>query len=433
MFSKRATREQGFEQSPAVTGVFGLILNAVGLLSLATPTLFAISLVAVLATALLGISLPLAMIVGILILVFFAAGARRLRAERTSRLLGYLGIATRLNLPLPEFLDALQIGEGGAMARQTRRIADNLRAGTSLGEALFIHAPNIPSHQTAVIWRGERMGRLRQAFAHIADRARCEVKDAEAGRHDIALQYTLLTMVVLLGLASAVAAFIIPKYEEIFLDFDAAMPAFTSFTFGWAQKLGSVLLVISALALMWIAGGATYSMRYGMERIHGPLRRLAEPIWWRVPVLSRSTRARAWADACFAIEQAMRTGRPIAEAIDIARHPLQSRVANKKLIAFAQALRDGAAVSDAAKRAGLPPLIVGMLGTAGAMTQPAEVFAFLTRYYNERTSALEVLVRAAILPFVTLLAACMVAWFVFAIFYPLILLIEQTIQHTGFA
>ena len=58
-----------------------------------------------------------------------------------------------------------------------------------------------------------------------------------------------------------------------------------------------------------------------------------------------------------------------------------------------------------------------MLGTASAVAQPADVFAFLCRYYTERVSPAEALLKAAALPFATLVAAMCVAWFVFSIFH----------------
>ena len=90
-------------------------------------------------------------------------------------------------------------------------------------------------------------------------------------------------------------------------------------------------------------------------------------------------------------------------------------------------------MTDAAKAARLPGLFVGMLSTATAATQPADVFAFLCRYYTERVSPTEALVKAAALPLATLVAAACVAWFVFSLFYPLIVLIEATIEATGLA
>ena len=408
-------------------------IDLVGVFAMSIPALFALGMVAGTLMALVGTAGMLSDFFLVLGFILLCSALRRLQTERKCRLLNYLKLATAQNLPLPEFLDALRKGEGPTIGRRAEQIAEELRMGGGLGEALMAHVPDIPLHQSAVIWRGEQAGRLGEAVAHVADNEMNRSRATQSNRNDVALQYALFIFIVLLGMASVVGAFILPKFVEIFIDFDTPIPRFTALLIDWVAVFSPVLLLVSVIALLGVIGWSMHGLFHPSEKIIGPMRRLLEPVLWRIPVLCEGFRSRALADACFMIEQAMRAGRPLPDAIEAARHPLQSRVMDKRLQRFAHGLRQGQSMTDAARAAGLPALFVGMLGTASAATQPADVFAFLCRYYTERVSPAEALLKAAALPLATLIAAICVAWFVFSIFYPLIVLIEATIQATGLA
>jgi type II secretory pathway component PulF len=407
------------------------VINLLGVFALSIPSLFVLGAIATVLVILTGAGGYLINFIILIGFVLLGSAARRMQIERKCRLLNYLKLATAKNLPLPEFLDTLRNGEGYGVGTRAGLIADDLRLGFGLGEAMINHVPEVPLHQSAVIWRGEQAGRLSESVARVADNASSLSRDTPSARNDIALQYALVVFIALLGLTSLVGMFVLPHYVEIFEDFQADYPAITKYTWDWVAVFSPVLLVVSIIALLGIIGWTTHGLFHTSELFFGPLRRVMEPLWWRVPVLSSAYRNRALADACFMIEQAMRSGRPLPEAIESARHPLQSSVIDKRLDRFAQHLRQGQSLTDAAKAAKLPPLVVGMLGTASAASQPADVFDFLCRYYTERVSPLEAMLKAAMLPLATLLAATCVAWFVFSIFYPLVVLIEASIDWTG--
>jgi|GEM_PF-3156959 len=415
-----------------VSGPGRMLLNILGIFLLSVPALFVLSVLTFLLAAFTNIAASIFSFISLLCLGLVAAAVRRLRAECSGRLLGYLGLAARQNLPIPEFLDALQRGEGPGMRRRARLIAEDMRLGATLGEALFAHAPEIPAHQTSIIWRGEYAGRLSESIDHVASRASNESRDAQSSRSDIATQYALFLFVALLGVAGAASIFVIPNYIEIFADFGIDIPEITRITFFWIGNIGPLISFLAVGALMAVVGWSAYTMFHSSENVIGPLRRMTERLWWHMPLCSISYRNRAWADACFLIEQAMRAGRPLPEAIDVARHPVHSSVVNSRLRMFASLLREGAPMPKAARDANLPALIAGMLGTASDAVDPADVFAFLSRYYAQRVTPVEALLRASALPIITLLASILVGWFVFSIFYPLVVLIEQTAKESGY-
>lgn len=411
-----------------------LVLDLIGMAGLALPVLGAVWMlsvgVSILAGPLFAVMFTFILLLG---LVLIGSAVRRVKRERGAALLSYVELGVRLNLPLPEFLETLGRGEGALLGQRAQRMAWTLREGGGLGEAICRHAKDLPATQAAVVWRGEQSGRLREAVARASGNLRRQNRDARATHGDAAMQYAMLVMVVLLGLMGLFSVILLPKYINIFNDFDVDFPAITRITFQNSGLLSLVLVLGSLAGLLLLVGWSAYGMVRDSQAVGGPMRRVLEPVLWRLPVLSRSMRSAAWADACFMIEQAMRAGQPLPDAIESAGHPAICGVVDRRLARFARHLRAGRGPADAARAARLPAFIVGMLGTANAAAQPADTFAYLCRYYTHRVSIAEQLVRATALPLLTLALASAVAWFVFALFYPLVILIERTLEVTGYA
>ncbi|MEO0476816.1 MAG: type II secretion system F family protein, partial [Planctomycetota bacterium] len=185
-------REQPAAPPGSKTDPIRYAINVAGVFALAIPSGFVLMVAAFILTLIAGFMGYLTSFFVLIGFVLIGSALRRLQIERKCRLLNYLKLATERNLPLPEFLDALQQGEGGGVRRRAERIADDLRMGSGLGAALIAHVPEVPLHQSAVIWRGEQTGRLREAVAHVADSQTTESRNTQSARNDIALQYALV-------------------------------------------------------------------------------------------------------------------------------------------------------------------------------------------------------------------------------------------------
>jgi len=358
--------------------------------------------------------------------------AGRLRRQRGEEMLAYLEQAVRLNLPIPDFFEAMAANEGSGMARRSARIAQSLTEGASVAQSIAWYAPNISTQQVGLIWRGESLGRLREVLTRVLQCERRRNNEIHRISPSSTRTYALTVTTMLLALMAIASVLIAPQYRGIFEDFDTPLPWITRVTFELSQPLQILLLLAAATALLGSLGVGGYSLFFGTEGLTEPLRRRLEPLWWRLPIVSSAYRSRKLADACFLIQEAMRAGQSLPDAIDNAAHPLISPTMDKRLKLMAQGLRAGLPLSQAASQAAWPTLMVGMLGTATISENPADVFAYLQRYYETRTGYALVFLRAASMPLLTLLMAFMVGWFVLSLFYPLVVLIEYSSVISGY-
>lgn len=369
----------------------------------------------------------------LILVMIWATGLERFNREQGASLIRYLHMAVRLNLPLADYLDQVARGERGLLQRQAKSIALHLRAGLGLGDVLMKVPTELPRHQAALIWRGEACGQVRPALDRLIAQTLRRDKDRPGTMSSTnVLAYAAFVLAVLCLVTAYMNALIIPKFVEIANDFDVPLPWITLVTFRTLGAFAFPLGLLAGAAMLWMIGWTFYRAWRGSRKMLDPLRRWFEPVVWRVPILSAGHRSRAYADACFLIAQAMRAGQPLPEAVHNAATPVISRVLSDRLGQFGAALERGLDPADAARAAGLPGLFAGMFKTAEHSGDPAEVFEYLTRFYDSRSNPLEAALRAAALPAVTLALALLTGWLVLAIFYPLVSLIEATNAGTGY-
>ena len=89
-------------------------------------------------------------------------------------------------------------------------------------------------------------------------------------------------------------------------------------------------------------------------------------------------------------------------------------------------------MADAARAAGLPGLVVGMLETGvAAGGEVPEVLRFLSRYYRARFSRAMAVVRGAVVPATVLAFAAPVLWIALSLFVPMVAMVEKLTADVG--
>ena len=129
------------------------------------------------------------------------------------------------------------------------------------------------------------------------------------------------------------------------------------------------------------------------------------------------TRLRSAADA-------IESGRPIESSLLEASHVCGNSRVRSQIDEWVSAMSQGAAIPDAARHAGLPRLVSGMLSTAIKTPDLAQVLRFLGRYYSTRFSRAIALLEASMVPIVAISMGFLVCWVALSIFAPMISLIQ---------
>lgn len=400
--------------------VAGLFWMVAGVVALVLISLLPLSL---------GLPIYLGPVTALLVLVALGTTCQILRRQRGLAILHYLAQCVRLNLPLPRMLGAARLGEGMMLRRRLGRLRDAFAAGEPIGTALNRHVPEVPERTATMLGGAARTGQLSNVLDHLIESGRRDQRD-DQGERIIGYVYEGIVLVGTLGVLSGLSAFVLPQFLVIFEDFGVEMPAVTQFIMTAAQGGGPMLVLVATVTALAVAGRATWAVVRGRPGARLLEPELADPVIWRLPVLGTLARDRGLAEVCQSIAGSLGAGLTLERAVDEARRLQVSVVLRKRLAHFADALRDGQPLREAARRARLPRLMRGMLGTLEVGSDAQPVFAFLHRYHDSRHHRLAIAARQVAGPMAILILAACVGLIAFAMFAPLVeLMYSVNIYH----
>ncbi|MEM1108588.1 MAG: type II secretion system F family protein [Planctomycetota bacterium] len=369
---------------------------------------------------LLGVLSPLLSIFTVLILARLVVRARQRRAMT---IIGHLEQATRLNLPLPQMLLAAQRGERGAAGRRLGDIRRAVEAGMPVGEALDNYAPEVAWRDRREIAVNERIGRLGPALTRVHQRTLKRLR-SEGGENEAAIgwSYGISITAFVLFLLGGITVLIMPKFIEIFEDFETVLPWPTQVTFNLGRSLNWWLFGFAVVAILLIAGHALRSISRPAEgewtRVPG-----AEMVLRLIPGVGRMLGDRSWAAAYATAGDALAAGYQLPESLRLAADTTASRRIHGKLTHMAEAIDYGGNLAAAASLAKLPPLARGLLGALDQGGDAKETLGFLSRYHDSRFSRLSSFLRASVMPAVVFVLAVVVGWIVYSLTLPIVILI----------
>jgi general secretion pathway protein F len=358
---------------------------------------------------------------------------RKRRAMQVRTILGYLHHAVRLNLPFDPYLAAAAESERGRVRRGLGNLRDLLAAGDPIHVALARAVPDLPPCSAATLAAAEPVGQFAPALARLVTADRAAPADADTERATYGRFYPLALLLMLSGISIFYITFVVPKVREVLADFKTPVPPLT----GWILALSSVFadnIPIGILALFTLIFLIFAPMSYYLHRVFLPFWRLpalgsvGEMVRWWVPILRGIERDRGMAITAEFLADATTAGVPLPAAVERTLELPTNPYFRAKLRRWADLLVAGEAPADAARRAGLPGLLAGLIGPghsqAAGETLPA-LFAFLARYYRGRFSRTVLLLRAASEPFLVLFFGMLVFCFSAGVILPIVRILNR--------
>ena len=364
---------------------------------------------------------------GILILVAFAVLGRNRDRTRALSAVNYLEQAVRLNLPLPGMLSAAQNAERGALARRLGRLRDRIEAGFPLSVALRREIPSVPPRTIGLIAAGEELGQLPLAMARVVRRP--QPSRAANPAQSILLRWYPMTMLIAVpAIASLLDLFVLPKFKQMFADFGLPLPWVTRTMLDVSEAVQLPLLIFTIIVFVLFCGRMLSEAAPSNRAAFWIWRGWVDRIVWMMPVWRNVVRYRGMADLCYLLAGATETGQPIDRILMESAEACGNSVLSRRVLRWSSELNRGVPIADAARKAGMPKLLVGMLNTARGAQGVRGVFVFLAQYYDNRQSVAAAFLEAAAVPLMVGITAFFVAWIALSMFMPMITLINNLPQ-----
>jgi type II secretory pathway component PulF len=211
--------------------------------------------------------MPLGMPLGIFVGFYFAIAAifgGGMRVQQESLLL-ILGIAVRTQSPLAEEIDLLADSSRGRFRRRLRKLAERLRNGERLSDALDDLPGLVPPETVTALRVAEDLGNLVPVIQQEALRLRRREERRLQGRFSASGMafYLCCVLCVVQVIVGFLMYWIMPKFKKIFQDFGVPLPPATMRLIRASDYFADHALAIGFWTTLAIVGAAIVLVRRG--------------------------------------------------------------------------------------------------------------------------------------------------------------------------
>ena len=238
-------------------------------------------------------------------------------------------------------------------------IADALRSGAPLSEAMAAHSSSFPTYYVGILRSAELTGNLDTVLDQLADYIERDLEARRAVRS--ALTYPAVICVMAVATVVILTAFVLPKFQEFFKSFDAKLPLPTRLLLGGTAFVQAWWLVIMGVFVVSVA-----SLFIVLRTERGKFMR--DRALLRTPVLGDIVRC-ATIERFFRILGAMlRAGVPVPEAMSAANEGSNNRLYERGLATAREAMLRGEGLSGPLSATGLFPAAAAQMLRVGEDT-----------------------------------------------------------------
>jgi type IV pilus assembly protein PilC len=352
-------------------------------------------------------------------------GRKRQVAKKASCKKGELEVFTRqlstmLGAGIP-MLEALEIladqAESPGFAFCLDKVVEDIRNGSDLSQALEQHKRVFSHIYVSMIRAGEVSGQLDIILTRLA-----EYLEAAAhlrGEIKSAMTYPVISLVLVLGIASFLMIGIVPSFEPVFESLDVELPPITVMTMDAARFMKNYwyLLFGGLAALMFGVGAACRTERGAYVR---------DLLLLRVPVFGILFKKVALSRFARTFSTLVKSGVPILGAMEIVSDTAGNKVISGIVDTAKESVRNGDSLSEPfMESAVFPPMVVKMMAIgerSGALDALLEKIA---EFYDQQVEAEVKGLTSMIEPIMIAVMGVIVGGIVLAVFLPIFKLQEN--------
>ena len=304
-------------------------------------------------------------------------------------------------------------------------VHDDVSGGSSLSEAMAKHPKGFDKLYTKMIAAGEVGGVLDQILQRLAEFL--EKAARLKARIISAMIYPTVVISVAVLIVTAIMVFIIPKFEEIFIDFDTELPGLTLFLIssskwaagtyegqampGWIFVLLTPFVLFASIKLIRKTSGG----KMALDRISLYL-----------PVVGNLISKTSVAKFTRTLGTLIRAGVPILDGIMITRDTSGNAVYQKALTGVHDSVRQGESFAEPLRSAKVCDAIVTNMIDVGEETGDLDKMLIkVADNYDEEVDTLVAGMVSLLEPVMIVILGVIVGFIVVSLFLPLVKLMES--------
>jgi len=345
------------------------------------------------------------------------------RQEQTAYIVSTIGSSMRQNLPLAPALAAAAGDRQEKRERVLGQIADWLSTGCSLSESLEHGYPRCPGHILAMIRVAQEVDQLPLALKCMENDL---VQSADQSRQVSPVQpiYPIVIISLTVSVLYGIMIFVIPKYEKIFGEFGVEFPLATRLLIHNYEVVAYGFLGLLIFICLAVPFGVYIKFRPRRAGRAYLVSRLGDYIKWHLPFFRWFENNYSLLQVVQSLRLGLKAGATVNSAIEQTAELDVNHCFRLRLVKWRREVERGEDVSQSARRCGLGGSLAWAFDQNINQGNTPAILETLESVYRSNYSYRVNLFRYISWPFTVLAVACFVGFVVYALFSPLVKMIN---------
>tara|TARA_B100000029_G_scaffold131799_1_gene125637 strand:- start:1387 stop:2649 length:1263 start_codon:yes stop_codon:yes gene_type:complete len=301
------------------------------------------------------------------------------------------------------------------------QISETIEGGATFSEALAKHPKVFDKLYVNMVKAGELGGVLEVTLNRLAEFM--EKAQKIKGKVKSAMFYPVAVMVVASIIVWVLMVYVIPKFEQIFMDMlgkDSELPEFTQVVLAMSNALRNNMPSVVGGAIVFaiifkIVTGKTKWGRWGWDKVKLMLPALG-PVITKVAI-SRFTRT---------LGTLISSGVPILQALNITKETCGNVIITNAIDGVYNAVKEGETITKPLEQSGVfPPMVISMVDVGEQTGALPEMLIRIAGTYDEEVDNAVTALTSLLEPIMIVFLAVIVGSIVIAMFLPLIVLMDK--------
>jgi type IV pilus assembly protein PilC len=329
-------------------------------------------------------------------------------------------LSTLQDAGLP-ILRSLRILEGqckpGPLKNSLMGVIEDVESGNTLSEAMAKQPKAFDNLYVNMVKAGEAGGALEIILQRLADFK----EKAQSLKRKVkgAMVYPVVVIVVACAIVGGIMYWIIPKFEEIFKDFGVPLPAPTKILIAISHWVVDFWYLIPAIPFgIWLFFKIVRKNRTGAY--------ILDRITLKLPIIGQIASKSAVARMARTLGTLIASGVPILEALTIARDTAGNEVFRRAFDHIHASIREGESMAIPLKETRIvDDLVVNMVDVGEETGALDNMLYKVADVYDEEVTVLVESLVSILEPVMVVVLGLIVGFIVFALFMPLIALLQS--------
>lgn len=336
----------------------------------------------------------------------------KVRKQDIADMTAQLAIMTKSGVDLASALSSLVTQcERPYLAEVLGDVHELVLSGNTLSESLRQHADVFDGAYVATIAAAEASGRMAEVLQQLAEMQRSELRLRRSIKS--LATYPVMLTVISGGVIATLIMVVLPKFADIFEQYDTPLPSITRALLAVATEMQSRWWLWIPLA--FAAGGGAYAWRCTAQG-----RRALDVAILHAAVIGDVTRPLLIGRTCRMMGLLLTSGVPLLESLRLCKQAIANSVYKDLLEDLCTSVVNGGGMADTLSEAVVVPVSAReMLSTAERTGSLAEVSQMLGSYYEEEAETKMRSVVKLLEPLITVVMGTVVAVVVLAVMLPI--------------